>query len=245
MADGLQRHGITVARLTPGQATTADFVVCWGWRVAQPYRDAGLDVLVLERGHVGDRRRYTSAGWNGLGRYGIRPQALDEGQRWRDRHGHLLETWTKRDGYALLLGQVPTDAAVSELADYRQWAHETAHALRVAGWGVRYRPHPLTAGRDLGPEGTQLSTGTLAADLAGAAVAVAYSSTAAVEAVLAGVPIITLGEGAIAWDVAGHALGEVVRPDREPWAHRLAWSQWAREELADGTAWEALTACRH
>jgi hypothetical protein len=54
------------------------------------------------------------------------------------------------------------------------------------------------------------------------------------------VPTVTLDEGAMAWDVAGHKLGDTIRPDRTRWAHNLAMTQWSLGEIADGTMWDHL-----
>jgi hypothetical protein len=40
----------------------------------------------------------------------------------------------------------------------------------------------------------------------------------------------------MAWDVTAHKLGEIAKPDREQWAHDLAWKQWALTEIESGAA---------
>lgn len=50
---------------------------------------------------------------------------------------------------------------------------------------------------------------------------------------------------AMAWPVTAHSLLEpLVMPEREWWAHDLAWTQWSLAELASGEAWAALVAVR-
>ena len=142
-----------------------------------------------------------------------------------------------------VLGQVPGDAALYGL-DLDAWAQRTCAALLAQGRTVRYRPHPLVrrCGDVRCPAGATGSTGSLDEDLAGAALAVTFNSTAGVEAVLAGVPTVALDVGAMAWPVTTHDLASVQTPEREPWAHRLAWCQWTIEEIASGLAWEHLAA---
>lgn len=77
-------------------------------------------------------------------------------------------------------------------------------------------------------------------DLHWAALAVSYNSTAGVEAVLAGVPTVTLDEGAMAWPVSGHTIFDRVKPDREAWCHQLAWTQFSLDEIRSGFCWEML-----
>lgn len=235
MAEGISRHGHRVTRVAPGQRIDADVAVCWGWQIGKRYRNP----LVLERGHVGPRRTYTSAGWRGLAGYGHYPGCLDSGERWESRHGALMQPW-HGGGYALLLGQCAGDAALHGL-DFRAWAQRTTDELLAAGLMVRYRPHPAMAADRFCPTGATLAGGGLQEALARAELAVTYTSTAGVEAVLSGVPTLTFDRGAMAWPVTGHAVGEVVTPDRTAWSHALAWTQWTIDELASGEAWAALS----
>jgi len=237
MADGLARHGVTVGMGGLHEPEPCDVAIIWGARHPR-ILESGRPVLIMERGHVGDRMRYTSLGWGALGRRGRYPQAPDGGARWERLWGQLLQPWSERPGYALVLGQVDGDAALNGL-DVLAWAHEVSAALLDRGWDVRFRPHPLAQPK--GPTGIPIAAGTLADALGGAALCVTFNSTAGVEAVLAGVPTVTLDAGAMAWPVATHALDvPPARPEREAWAHDLAWTQWSLDEIAAGDAWAAV-----
>ena len=83
----------------------------------------------------------------------------------------------------------------------------------------------------------------LAADLRGAWALVTYVSNAAVEAVLAGVPVFCIGDCAAS--VMG--LSDVskieapARPDtRKQWAWNLAANQWTLDEMRRGDLWRAI-----
>lgn len=83
----------------------------------------------------------------------------------------------------------------------------------------------------------------LRADLHGAWLLVAHSSAAAVEALLAGVPVIVT-DPSCAMAAFGSSFSNLEtgtrRPDgREEWAARLADSQFTLNEMRDGTAWRA------
>lgn len=69
---------------------------------------------------------------------------------------------------------------------------------------------------------------------------VTFNSNSGVDSVLHGVPAVTMDEGAMAWDVTGHALGEVIRPDREQWARAIAWKQWTHDEIERGICWDTV-----
>lgn len=240
MRAGLERQGVTVAygHYNAPTVRELDFAVVWGSPAKQPaVAAASPRLLVMERGHVGDRMTLVSCGWDAIGRRGRYARPADGGARWNRLFGHLLEpywfppagTAPQSSGYALLIGQVPGDAALGKL-ELDGWVKRVTTALANQGWAVRYRPHPLA----IPPRRS------LAEDLAGAGVCVTFNSTAGVEAVLAGVPTVTLDEGAMAWDVAGHALDEIVRPDRTAWAHDLAYTTWTPDELSSGEVWAHL-----
>jgi hypothetical protein len=71
-------------------------------------------------------------------------------------------------------------------------------------------------------------------------VAVTLNSSVAVAAVMAGIPTITMDEGSMAWDVTGHSLDDIRTPDRRPWAHALAWTQYTDDEIKEGLLWDYL-----
>ena len=52
----------------------------------------------------------------------------------------------RRDGYALLIGQVPGDQSIAGV-DMDGWYSKTATELKSAGWDVRFRPHPVAVQR--------------------------------------------------------------------------------------------------
>lgn len=247
MKEGLKRHGIDARYAGWNQPTGCDVAVCWGWKQSSvKARQSAADghVLVMERGYIPDRMVWTSAGWDGLNNRATFPKAGDEGQRFDAHFGHLLRTWVPDRPGALVCGQVPGDQALYGL-DFRRWASGVAGTLIEQGWHVVYRPHPLVrrqGGGDWKPTGTELSrAASLEEDLARVGLVVTYNSNAGVEAVLAGVPTITMDEGAMAWAVTSHDLGHpAARPDRREWCAWLAWCQWRLDEIRDGTAWAHL-----
>jgi len=65
-------------------------------------------------------------------------------------------------------------------------------------------------------------------------VAITLNSSVAVDAVIAGVPAVTMDEGAMAWDVTSHDASKTITPDRKPWLEWLSWTQWNHDEIRDG-----------
>ena len=70
---------------------------------------------------------------------------------------------------------------------------------------------------------------------------VTFNSNTGVEGVLAGVPTVTMDEGAMAYPVTGHKLVDIVTPDRMAWAYALAWKQWRMEEMFSGVCWDVVS----
>lgn len=243
MAMGLKAHGYEAKIVAKGTEPhpDCDFLVCWGWREGKRLRDLGYNVLVMERGYLGDRYYWTSLGWNGLNGRAVWNAPADKGERFRTYHGHLLRPWrTDRSGYALIIGQVRGDAALGDVVIAR-WYPEAAKAMRDRGFGVYFRPHPEAVRR--GIVGNVLPSiqlrGSLDDALAGAACVVTYNSNAGVDAALAGIPVIACDEGSMALPVAARGLhADLMTPDRDDWCTRLAWRQWTIDEISSGIAWD-------
>ena len=232
LAAGLQKHNVYPAiRSATDLSDGADFTVWWGNRAPAAVRNK--PVLVLEAGaingrsgdYVRDRLRFITAGWNGLwGR--VDPRAPERPpDRW-EKVGIEITPWRDQGDYVLVCDQHPGDLTAPPERGWWSGAEQLAENL-----GIRclYRPHPLMA-PGLRP---------LSEALEGAARCVTWSSTAAVEAILAGVPCITLDYGSPAWDVSQHDFQKTPCVcDRDQWAYNLGYLNWTHDELRDGSAWE-------
>lgn len=252
-AEGLRRHGWTVEIGADWPSSDGrlnhDMLVLWGVRrrdAIERQKAVGGEVCILERGYVGDRFHWTSVSFGGglNGRADFRGATAD-GSRFDKLFGHLMQPWARRDGYALLIGQVPGDMSLAVIGgSLEEWYSSTASELIDLGHEVRYRPHPLAGkhGPIKGVEGAKIIDGTLEQALAGASVVVTFNSNTGVESVLAGVPTIAMDGGSMAWPVTSHEFGETITPDRSQWAAEIAWKQWSMAELESGYCWEVIDA---
>jgi hypothetical protein len=244
LQDGLRVHGVRARLLHRHEAVASDTVAVWGWRTGVQHRRAGRNVLVMERGYLGDRFVWSSLGWNGLN--GHARFGRGRGNRFEQHFGHLRQPWRTGGDYVLIVGQVPGDAALRG-RDLRPWYAEQATAAARYGLPVRFRPHPLAARRTGGrfdvPGAPQLS-GELAEALQGAALVVTFNSNTAVESLLAGRPTVAMDDGSMAWGVALRELPASLDADepsgRAEWLDALAWTQWTLDEIASGAAWEVV-----
>lgn len=85
---------------------------------------------------------------------------------------------------------------------------------------------------------------SLQEDLKGAHAVVTWSSAAAVTAILAGVPAVSMGQSAAC--LMSTPIEEIENPrkpdGREEWAGVLASAQWTLDEMASGQCWRELNA---
>lgn len=221
-----------------------DFITVWGWRKGLRCKNYCNNILVMERGYLGDRFAWTSLGWNGLNGRATWPKAPNDPTRFEEHFGHLVRDWSEREGYALIIGQVRGDAALQN-CDIDDWYAQAVQAMQARGFDVRFRPHPEAVKRNQHARGLEqyMIGGTLEEALAGAAVCVTYNSNTGVEATLAGVPVIACDHGAMAWPVCAQGIdAELIRPDRSQWMSDMAWKQWTLDEIANGLAWEHVGA---
>jgi len=235
---GLLKHGWKVSE--GPVARQSDLLVLWGVRnrlALEAQRNWGGATCILERGYVGDRFQWTSVSFGGgLNGRGIFHGPFGDASRWEKNFAALLQPWRASGGYALILGQVTGDMSVKNVDIVKFW-QEAAAQLKKLGYRVKFRAHPSSHVMSI-PNVEMLPRGTsLAEDLAGAAIAVNWNSNSGVDAVLAGVPTIACDKGSMAWEVTGHELLTPPAPERESWAHALAWKQWKLEELASGECW--------
>lgn len=241
MHSGLERHGITPLVTQRDTATEGDAVIVWGWRqkrVIEHCERTKTPLLVMELGHLQDRMHFTSLGWGGLANRGLYPAPDDNGVRFRRLWPKMMKPWRKGT-YVLLCGQCEGDASLAGM-DHNKWAQTATAALLRRGERVVYRPHPLQ-NKGWCPLGAERSQDSLSGDLSQASFAVTYNSTVGVEAVMAGVPTVTFDAGSMAWPVTSHSIDDpLTTPDRDEWAHRLAWCQWTPDEIESGEAWATV-----
>ena len=224
----------------------ADAVITIGWNhnIYQIHKDqvnAGKVSYSISDGFV--RRgwkpgAYFAATRNGLHAYGDRIQNLP-GDRWA-KLGVKLLAWRKPDDKQfILVGHQHTPAYNG--ADRQAYFMKTIELLKeyCPDREIVVRIHPRDRQRAFVPKGTVISNRPLIEDLMGSWAVVTYDSNIAVDAVLFGVPVFTQGK-TMADPIACHDLARIVdppTPDRQQWAHDLAWSQWNVVEQRAGLPW--------
>lgn len=229
MISGLRKIGIRGISVSNEISVRTKYVACWGWKLGKRLRERGLEVLVMERGYIGDRFKYTSLGWNGLNGYATFPEYPDDGgERFRE-HGGVMKPWKDGGDYALILGQVKNDASLQG-KDISSWYKQRSEDCKAYELPVFFRPHPEARRRGgyTSISGIPNIEGSLEDVLAGAAVTVAFNSNSCLDSLLAGVPCFAGDKGSLVF-----SLCNGLKVDREP-IHQIAWKQWSIEEIESG-----------
>ncbi len=214
MSDGLKRIGIPHEVTNDRDRLNSGLSVLLGttfWRSVEatgPY-------LLVDRCSYGDTNRWVSLVRDGHGRRGDHrvPERVTA-ERW-ERHGFHLQAW-KSGARTVLCGQ--TDTYSPHYPTVEDWYGRVPEA-------THFRPHPA---------GTNPTGLPLASNFLNCRVAVTLNSSVAVQAVMQGIPTVTMDEGSMAWDVTGHKPSRVITPDRELWCHWLAHTQFSHDEIAEG-----------
>ncbi len=244
--EGLNKHGEWQIEMTDNQGMVrpgANLYICWSVRhvpFIQSAKRAGAEIIILERGYIGDRYEWTSISFGGglNGRATFRGPFTDA-SRWNKFFADAMQPWkTDNNGYGLILGQVQGDMAMKNVNPQRFYEKARVHFTRM-GITPKFRPHPHILPKH-GKPALRQSVASLAKDLAGSQIAVSWNSSAGVAAILAGVPHIAMDQGSMAYDVSGHEWSKPPMPDRSAWAHALAWKQWTIDEVQSGYCWDNI-----
>lgn len=217
-----------------GEGAVPDVTIAWGGRNPSP--PASGRMIVAENGYLpGAGGPYVALaldGHNGAGRW---PRGSSE--RFK-RLGVDFRPWRQDGGHVLVcpsrgIGMQPTP---------EDWTERTVAALRkFTKREIRVRPHPGNWKRL--PEHPNVS---LARDLEGAWACVIWASTAGVQALIQGVPVIYTAPNWICAGAASNRLADIENPpmpERLPVFERLASAQWTLPEIESGEAFKAVLGC--
>jgi hypothetical protein len=238
MDSGLRAHGETVERRQIDDLVDSDLAIIWGHGkpgVIAHQRAIESHYLVMERGYIGDRMKFTSLGFDGLNGRAAFGHGGNPSDRW-EKHGFKMQPWKRGGDYVLIMGQVPGDQSIQHIDIRAVLSAAASEASDATGLPVYYRPHPLAHESWIPAPALY---GTLADAIAGAERVITINSNSGVDSVLAGVSTVTLDRGSMAWDVTSHNVSEpLCYTDRDQWAYDLAYCQWTEDEIQSGEAWE-------
>lgn len=187
-------------------------------------------------------------------REGVSPNRwIETGLRPRER------VKTTATGAVIYAGSSQKYCDFHGLGDEHEYAEDICRRIRKKAGKDRpifYRPKPSYGfarvvegtifSRPTGERAADFHVGSLGDLLPRAHALVTHGSHASIDAILAGVPAIVLGDGA-ARPVSGTDLEDLREypsfPDREvrfSWLSSIAWFQWKVPEMVDGSMWRFL-----
>ena len=239
--DGLIEHGHDVTFYDwTDRPETIDMAVMWGINneaLIEHLKNKNVDYVVLERGYIGDREKWTSCGFNGLNGHADFCNENSDDKRlvhvekyFKHERKCKVKTLT---GYTLIIGQVPSDASVKHVG-FNKWlqrAYDQAVRYDSHYYDIYYRPHPLEK-EPFVPEGLKVLEGSLGDALKGAVLVVTLNSNTGVDAMMLGVNVSCHDKGSMIYDVPLVGRGQ--------WLKDMSYTQWTIEEMASGETWGHL-----
>jgi hypothetical protein len=198
-------------------------------------------------------------GIKGYGDHCVSPRMPPD--RWQELK-QILQPWQKNGSKILILAQ-PLHGQSSQGHNVFDWYGQVFRQLAARGHvaaPIVIRGHPRTENPGMVEFVTQrkeierrlargqkirwLNAPTLAATFSGVKFAAAFSTSAAVAAAIAGVPLLVGSDACMAAPVAARSVADALanaahgkQPDRFLWAYALAYAQWTCAELRSGAAW--------
>lgn len=252
--DAFLRGCWVLGHTTVENSMTADAAVIWSqvWagkmrknqQVWREYRNSGRDVFVLEVGSL-----HRGLTWK-LGRNGIHSwQHFAVGEQSDHRAKSLrleLQPWTNTGNFVLICTQRADSEQWSGQPDLEQWITHTVKQIQARSMRpIVLRPHPRFRVAKTWSGVTTYQPQRVAqtydsydfeASLHGAHAVVNWNSGPGIQAVIQGVPVFTSPTSLVS-PVGNCDLGNIenpLRPDRQQWLNRIAYTEWTASEIAQG-----------
>lgn len=205
-----------------------NLLIQWGFRPTICLMSAiaeGIPYIIVDLGYFDETRgaRY-SVSLNGFHGLALRdPKVLDR----PPRPAPAIHDWREEGSKIVVCGQMPGDQSLRG-QDSEAWMGRTASACSEQ-WSmpVLKRPHP----KMLNVWEPPLEALSFAFE--DCHVFVTWTSTAAVQSVLAGVPTVAMHPGTMARPMAANSLTRLTPPGREAWVHEVSWREWNWQDEAD------------
>lgn len=188
--------------------------------------ERNIPFVILDRGYFGDRQECFSVSINGFHGLSMQvPEVLDR----KPRPSPIILPRQEPGEFTYLYGQMPGDRALRGLTVETWLRKEAQTASEATGQPCKIRPHPQTI------SSWEPQLPALESTYAETYAAVGYTSTATVQAVIAGVNCVALHPANPAWPVCAHSYDQLGAPPattRQRWLHDLSYRNYQHWELA-------------
>ena len=198
--------------------------------------------LVIEQAYVNRGRHKIAIGYDGLANKGNFYNNNMPDDRWKKLNVDLKDY--KTDGnHVLIIGQIPHDTQVQHINFYK-WVQNTINEVKKhTDLPIIYRPHPKLKINKKTFKDVIESDVSLEDDFKRAKVCITFNSTTGVDAIINGIPTISMDDGSMVYDITSHDLSTVINPymvDRKQWSNNIAYTQWNEDEVISGEFWDHL-----
>ena len=247
----------------------ADVAIIWSvlfqgnmagnFKVWERFKSANKPVIVLEVGAI-KRNTTWRCGINGITGDAYHGPTNNADDRFK-QFGLELQPWREQKGHIVICGQHDDSAQWQTHNDtsVAKWIYNTVESWRAYDTQSTFiiRPHPRNkfSWNELGPP-DRLGWSTIQYPnkvqdtyddfdfekvLEDAKLVINYNSNPAIEAVLAGVPIMT-HESSRCWPVANpiEYTEQYAKPERQQWANDLCYTEWTEQEILTGLPFKRI-----
>jgi len=245
------------------KSCNADVAVIWSvlWRgrmerykmIWEEYRRNNKPVIVLEVGGL-LRNESFKIGINGINRKADFANQTFDDKRW-PLFKHTLKPWNSTGDIIVICGQHDASEQWKGLPKMEVWIKQQIEEIRkYTTRPILVRPHPRNeinfSDKDFvnvkvrKPKRDYMTYDDtdFRAALERTWAVVNYSSNPAMEAVIKGVPVF-VSEASLCHAVGNTNLGDIntpAQPNRIEWAHKLAYTEWFKDEIEQGLPWARI-----
>jgi hypothetical protein len=245
-------------RKYPGPSPDTDVACAFGVKgksrqIIEDHCALGIATLYFDKGYSRDKGEgghtlYSRISVNAADPLAYMMLKKRKPDRWTKLGLRMLERKPAPGGHVLVCCSSDKYCGFHDLGSAHEHAQKlVSHLRKITERHLVYRPKPSQKGvRPVG--GASLShKQSIGEALRGAHCVVTHGTTAAMDAILAGIPAVVLG-GSIARPIAETDIEKVDDPfwpsidKRLAWAAAMAYCQWTADELRSGEAWTHLKA---
>lgn len=232
--EGLSRHGIQATITSSSTRQPCDLAIIMGPNAWRQIERSSRPYIMFNRKFLGNDPKIVhqncAISWNGFNGDGtfcvdaVDPKRIEK----YINPEKDIRSWNKDGKYLLLCEQSNTGRSRT----YRTINQYYDYVKKHATLPIKFRKKPV------GEEA--IDANRVQQELIGAKAIVHLNSTISIDAMMAGIPVISLDVGDPLYAITGHTLDDIRYPDRLPLFQYLAHCQWDETEIATGKFWEHI-----
>lgn len=215
-------------------------------RIAERVKIAGGSHIMFENGYLNRKDGFYAVGMDGINGNETNSVEVVSDDRWKRLNLEILP-WNKKGKYILICAQ--RGGGYNNMAMENKWPEEIIKELLfITDIPIKYRPHPerqveLNLRKNIGVEVLDYKQ-KIEEQIKDAYAVVVYTSNAANEALLLGVPVFYCGSAISCSHLSQHGISNIEKPfypdNREQYFNYLSHRQYHIKEIENGEVWRSL-----